>query len=404
MPGVRSLVELASAACVKNVRLLEGVGYLPYENVRHLLMRVDSAKQLRRIELNSPQLDGQTGELWLRLIEKDFPIEFRAKAYKPQDPTKWFKVWEKYQRDHDKAIAESEANFRDAIVGIQQEKAKNTSKIVESRLLPRKVPTKRWGSGGGSGTLGNGALTFGGGSRTRTHNGASVMRKVRREVREIAAIHGSLSKVTPAGGQRAASSAVLKAPQAMINERRRAAQPEFKRLPPKAVTEHEERATFISDSEDGEDGDLFDADGDDEETAKRPKPVTFRSAAPKQAAAKPSAARSAATSLLKSRRQAGSSSSSTRPIPATKPRPIPSAPDPTKSSTSPSKPRPSVGGSGPSASAKQPSAAAPSTSSSSRPAAARASSPPSAISAQSPPRPPKRKAADIFMKPRKRNS
>uniref|UniRef100_A0A8H7N8X2 Elongin-A n=1 Tax=Bionectria ochroleuca TaxID=29856 RepID=A0A8H7N8X2_BIOOC len=139
---VRSLVDLATAACIKNIRGLEGVGdYLPYENVRHILLRVENAHQLRRIELNSPQIEGKTGEIWLKLIEKDFPIEYRARGYKPQDPKKWFKVWEKYKREHDDSVKESAMKLKDAFAGLRQDREKNTSKIVERRLLPRSGAT-----------------------------------------------------------------------------------------------------------------------------------------------------------------------------------------------------------------------------------------------------------------------
>ncbi|VUC33823.1 unnamed protein product [Clonostachys rosea] len=257
---VRSLVDLATAACIKNIRGLEGVGdYLPYENVRHILLRVENAHQLRRIELNSPQIEGKTGEIWLKLIEKDFPIEYRARGYKPQDPKKWFKVWEKYKREHDDSVKESAMKLKDAFAGLKQDREKNTSKIVERRLLPRSGatgPPRRYGPREGT----SNSLMFGSGSRTKTLSGAGVMRKVRREVKEIANIHGSLSK-SVRGPVR--HSGVNKAPTSMVNAYKRAARPAQapSRPPPQeppkvpsAVTEHEARATFISDSEDDDNG------------------------------------------------------------------------------------------------------------------------------------------------------
>ncbi|CAG9938473.1 unnamed protein product [Clonostachys rosea f. rosea IK726] len=257
---VRSLVDLATAACIKNIRGLEGVGdYLPYENVRHILLRVENAHQLRRIELNSPQIEGKTGEIWLKLIEKDFPIEYRARGYKPQDPKKWFKVWEKYKREHDDSVKESAMKLKDAFAGLRQDREKNTSKIVERRLLPRSGatgPPRRYGPREGT----SNSLMFGSGSRTKTLSGAGVMRKVRREVKEIANIHGSLSK-SVRGPVR--HSGVNKAPVSMVNAYKRAARPAQapSRPPPQepprvpsAVTEHEARATFISDSEDDDNG------------------------------------------------------------------------------------------------------------------------------------------------------
>ncbi|CAH0050001.1 unnamed protein product [Clonostachys solani] len=282
---VRSLVDLATAACIKNIRGLEGVGdYLPYENVRQILLRVENAHQLRHIELNSPQIEGKTGEIWLKLIEKDFPIEYRARGYKPQDPKKWFKVWEKYKREHDESVKESAMKLKDAFAGLKEDREKNTSKIVERRLLPRSGatgPPRRYGPREGT----SNSLMFGSGSRTKTLSGAGVMRKVRREVKEIANIHGSLSK-SVRGNVR--HSGVNKAPASMVNAYKRAARPAqapsrpTPKEPPKvpsAVTEHEARATFISDSEDDDNGGdyLFD-DSERQHQPSSRKPIMRQSA------------------------------------------------------------------------------------------------------------------------------
>lgn len=297
---VKSLSELATAACLKNLKELGSIGdYLPYEAVRHLLLKIESAHQLRQIELSSPQIQGHTGEIWLKLIEKDFPLEYKAKAYKPQNPDKWYRVWEKYKRDHDAALEESENKLKNALAGLRQDKEKNTSRIIERKLLPKSV---KLGGGkrlfGGPREAHSNYLSFNSGSRTKTVNGASVMRKVRREVKEIATIHGALSRPNRAPTQRLQ---MRKAPESMVNDYRRASQPQYRSSalspePPSAVAEHEERATFISDSEEDEEGngDLF----DDEVAKMPPKP------------AKKFVAQSAATSLLKRRPNTSQATSS----------------------------------------------------------------------------------------------
>ncbi|KAK9439214.1 RNA polymerase II transcription factor SIII, subunit A [Metarhizium brunneum] len=297
---VKSLSELATAACLKNLKELGSIGdYLPYEAVRHLLLKIESAHQLRQIELSSPQIQGHTGEIWLKLIEKDFPLEYKAKAYKPQNPDKWYRVWEKYKRDHDAALEESENKLKNALAGLRQDKEKNTSRIIERKLLPKSVklggPKRPFG---GPREAHSNSLSFNSGSRTKTVNGASVMRKVRREVKEIATIHGALSRPNRAPTQRLQ---MRKAPESMVNDYRRASQPQYRSSalspePPSAVAEHEERATFISDSEEDEEGN---GDLSDDEVAKMPaKP------------AKKFVAQSAATSLLKRRPNTSQATSS----------------------------------------------------------------------------------------------
>ncbi|KAF5023581.1 hypothetical protein F66182_4339 [Fusarium sp. NRRL 66182] len=268
----KSLLELATSACIKNIRELDTVGDLPYPAVRIILLKVDNAKQLRNIELNSPQIQGETGEVWLKLIKHEFPMEVKQKAYKPPNPQKWYRVYEKYKADHQKALMESEAKLKNALMGLKEDKEKNTSKIVDDRrLLPRGGrigPKKAWGFGARDP---NGStLNFTRGSRTKTHNGASVMRKVRRETKEIASIHGALSRPSQATNS---LTKIRQAPAAMINDYRRAAQPPIrapipKPAPSEAVMAHEERAQYITDSESDDDGGgdgLFDDEDDGDE-------------------------------------------------------------------------------------------------------------------------------------------
>ncbi|KAG8421471.1 hypothetical protein J3458_003350 [Metarhizium acridum] len=398
---VKSLSELATAACLKNLKELGSIGdYLPYEAVRHLFLKIESAHQLRQIELSSPQIQGHTGEIWLKLIEKDFPLEYKAKAYKPQNPDKWYRVWEKYKRDHDAALEESENKLKNALAGLRQDKEKNTSRIIERKLLPKSV---KLGGGkkpfSGPREAHSNYLSFNSGSRTKTVNGASVMRKVRREVKEIATIHGALSRPIRAPTQRLQ---MRKAPEFMVNDYRRAAQPQYRSSalspePPSAVAEHEERATFISDSEEDEEsnGDLF----DDEVAKMPPKP------------AKKFVAQSAATSLLKRRpntSQATSSPSTTiKRVSASN-----AASSPVKNTSSlTNKFNRSAGKSPPASSPKPQSRAATNHENNSSneskaspplPAASGSSLPPHAESVAPRVMPRKRKAVDVFMRRKKR--
>ncbi|KAF1738883.1 Elongin-A [Beauveria bassiana] len=290
---VKSLYEMATAVAVKNIESIVSIGYLSYASVRHILLKVDNARQLRQIELNCPQLHGETGELWLRLIEKDFPLEFKAKAYMPKSQDKWFKVWEKYKVDHDRSIRESEEQLRAALMGLRQDKEKNTSKIVEGRFLPSDAirPKKRNGPKDHT----TGVLTFGGGSRTKTLTGAGVMRKARREAREVRNIQGALSRSVVAPIRLLEKQHLKAPPPAMVRERRIAAQPAFRtpeteereqrlqELEKKraaALEEHSQRAAYITDSEE-------DSDMDQEPTYKPPKqrvtPVSATLAGPSSA-------------------------------------------------------------------------------------------------------------------------
>lgn len=421
-------MELATGVCVKNLKGLESIGdYLPYEAVRHILLKIDSAYQLRQVELNSPQIQGETGEIWLKIIEKDFPLEYKAKAYKPQNADKWYRVWEKYKKDHDTALQESENKLKNALAGLRQDKEKNTSRIVERKFLPRagRVGPKKTLATGPRESHSN-VLSFNAGSRTKTINGASVMRKVRREVKEIATIHGALSK--PIRGPTRLSH-IHKAPASMMNDYRRAAQPQFRTSAraselPSAVEEHEERATFISDSEEDDDEGSFD-EPEMPKAASKPtkshvaqsaatsllkrKATSFRTGQASASSARPSKpSQSSSASETSVRAQPGSSSvaSPTKrgasslankfrsPVAKSQAAPSPSSPQPKIKAQTSEPPKPAQYLPRTQTSPPLPAAAGPS----SPPAIERL--PPATLAVDGPPR--KRKAVDVFMRPKKR--
>jgi elongin-A len=394
---VRSLMELATSVCLKNIKEIQSVGdYLPFHKLRPILIKVESAYQLRQIEINSPHIEGETGELWIKLIERDFPLEYKRTAYKPNHPSKWYKVWEKYKRDHDEAIKESERKLKLSLEGLQENKDRNTSRIVDrkdKKYLPREPGTKRhW-----SQRQLPSNQTFGGGKRTSTSTGAGVMRKVRREVKELKIIHGTFSKT---GRRPMPQAQVAAAPSAMVDDVRRAAQPSVipqQAVPSAAVAEYEQRAVSLSDSDDdGDDGgEFFD---------RHQRPVKRPIASSKANATRATARPSAITSASSSKRGSGLLSNSYKPPAArdtftrviSKPTPE-SKPKAAPADERPPATRPAQQQQRPKRQASPPPPSVPASSS-------RASPPPAAAAAtatsERPPR--KRKAVDVFMRPRKR--
>ncbi|KAK0392452.1 hypothetical protein NLU13_1947 [Sarocladium strictum] len=316
---VKSLLDLAMATIFKNIKELNNAGDLPYETLRPILLKVDSARQLRQLELNSPQIEGETGEVWLKLIEKDFPMEYRAHLFKPPDASKWYKVYDKYKKIHDRSLQESEAKLRQALEGLKEDREKNTSKIVNQKVLPRVVKKR---NGPRDHTVST--MTFNRGSRTKTLTGAGVMRKVRRETKEIANIHGSLSKVIRTTARPAGASQIRQAPTAMVNDYQRATKPAYRPTPkapaetPAIVRQHEARATYISDSGSDDEGGYEDDDVFDGRQATKggfirakPSPAMAghgnKSAPPSRLSSKPS------STLLSARRGTGLLSSGPSP-------------------------------------------------------------------------------------------
>ncbi|KAK1658603.1 RNA polymerase II transcription factor SIII subunit A [Colletotrichum godetiae] len=274
MAPTKSLAELCIAMCQRHITELSSVGngdVLQYHHVRDILLRVINPAQLREIELNSPFIQGETSELWLRLIKKEFPSESHEKNYAPKNPSKWYKIYERYAEERREAQQQAEAELLARVQGLRQKKDNNVSRIVDpklARFLPKPPKTGRTFSTQPRGKKElPSTLSWAAGSRMKTTTGASVMKKARREAKEIKGIRSTMA--VPTGMIRAPR--LKQAPPSMAAEHRISSQPIFRPTstssrPPTHSTyaTPQSKATYVSDSsdgEDGEDGDLFSDEG-----------------------------------------------------------------------------------------------------------------------------------------------
>lgn len=280
MPPPKSLAELCLEACQKHISQLTSFGdgdfLLPPHYVRDLLSRIWDPAQLRTIEINSPQV--ATTEAWQRLVAKEFPVESRDKNYFPKNPTKWYKIYEKYTMERQLSRQEAEDQLRRQFQGLQDKKESRVSRLVDDpKFLPRPPKTGRtFGtSARPSGRDAPSTLRFGGGTRTKMNTGAGVLRKARRQAAEH---HLKLGGVLARPVSRAPTGTVIRAPVGMVNAHRIAAQPAFRArssLQQNAADIRESsrpnpKANYISDSSDNE---LWSEDEQDDEQPRQGKRV-----------------------------------------------------------------------------------------------------------------------------------
>ena len=57
-----------------------------------MLLRVENPDQLRQIEMASPQIAGEDGEIWMEYIKRDI-AKWQDKAHEPKNPKNWYKVY-----------------------------------------------------------------------------------------------------------------------------------------------------------------------------------------------------------------------------------------------------------------------------------------------------------------------
>ncbi|KAI8632590.1 hypothetical protein F5Y19DRAFT_369487 [Xylariaceae sp. FL1651] len=205
------------------------IGATPYSVLRPILLKVDSAAQLRRLEVNSPHLEGDTTECWKRLIARDFPVLSEKYRYAPSNPKSWHKIYAKYQHTDAKAKRIAEEKLKDAFKSIKKEKEDNLSQVInyDSRKLPRlprdvKPQVGIRARGSGRGGPDNNELRFTGGSRTKTNTPKSLLKRAMREAKEIST-RNRLNTTT--GASQVRPGQIIRAPQGMIQEKVNKARP-----------------------------------------------------------------------------------------------------------------------------------------------------------------------------------
>ncbi|TAQ89635.1 hypothetical protein B7494_g2048 [Chlorociboria aeruginascens] len=236
------LVDSCIKACIKNIRSLVDVGDFEYWKIRTVLQRIDSPEQLRQVELNSPQIQGEDAELWQAFISRDIP-NWRSKNYAPKNPLKWYQVYQKYKKEQRQEIARDEEILRNTMLGIKKAQEANVSKVVDLRSLPKVPKDPRMLANNGGVPIGgrkNGfvkpgatSLVWNAGSKTKMSDGQSVLTRARREAREISQ-RGRLAK--PSHELKGRAGQVQKAPAGMVNEYRKAAEPQLRILSRKKMS------------------------------------------------------------------------------------------------------------------------------------------------------------------------
>ncbi|KAI9824892.1 MAG: hypothetical protein M1832_001497 [Thelocarpon impressellum] len=136
-----SLLRLAKKKCIANIQGINDVGGQPYEQVRDVLLQVQNPEQLRRIEENSPQIQGQTGEIWLRYIQRDVQ-NYDLWFFPPAEAKNWSRTYQTLKKNADADLARSEEKLSREMKALARERAKKTSQLVPLAELPR-LPTKR---------------------------------------------------------------------------------------------------------------------------------------------------------------------------------------------------------------------------------------------------------------------
>jgi len=146
MPAV-SLYDLAKKRLIQNIHMLEDIGDLPYSFLAPVLKHIQIPDQLAELEETCPQIVGETGEIWLRFIERDIP-GWEKKPHQPRDPKNWSKVYKKLKKDAEREDNAQKEMLKGQLQALQKDRKANQTAIVDPRVGYTARP-RRFGTSSG---------------------------------------------------------------------------------------------------------------------------------------------------------------------------------------------------------------------------------------------------------------
>lgn len=145
---VPTLFALAKTRLVQNIHMLEDIGDIPYAFLAPVLRQIQVPDQLAQLEANCPQIQGETGEIWLRLIKRDIP-GWQKKPHQPRDPKNWSKVYRKLKREAEKEAEAQQEELRQKMQALQKDRHGHQTTIVDTKFnLPAAARRPAWSFGG----------------------------------------------------------------------------------------------------------------------------------------------------------------------------------------------------------------------------------------------------------------
>jgi hypothetical protein len=155
--GARSLFQQAKAQVIRNIGQLVDAGDTPVQLLLPILRHVKDPEQLAELEENSPQLKGETGDLWMALIKRDVPSwnkfmfsEPRAngKCWTEEElkPKLAYRHYERLVRRQEEEDQKTLDILRSST--LNNEKEQQAKKLVILETMPQLGPRKRAGGSG----------------------------------------------------------------------------------------------------------------------------------------------------------------------------------------------------------------------------------------------------------------
>ncbi|KIW05458.1 uncharacterized protein PV09_03347 [Verruconis gallopava] len=215
-----SLERLCTNTAIRNLNRIDekGLGVTPWRLLKPILNKCENPKMLAEWEKNSPQIRGETGDIWLKFIKRDIP-NWREKLHAPSNPELWSEVYQELKREADMEESQAGKVLMDKMSRIKRDEA-------EWKVAPptQAIPEKKGRNKGIAmqfqrGSDNNG-LRFTTGSKTK-----DFMQSVRRQAAESKLQKsGVLARPTKFLRDDTTAKKIFHAPQHMVEDKQRQAE------------------------------------------------------------------------------------------------------------------------------------------------------------------------------------
>jgi elongin-A len=214
-----SLKRQCTATAVRNLKRIDedGLGDTPWHLLLPIINKCDDPQVLRAWEVNTPQIRGKTGDIWLKFIKRDVP-GWRTKPHEPKDPQSWYKVYRKLKAEADEEEHRAEDLLKAKMAGIRKDEA--TWRVAApTKAIPEKQSRHKGVAMQFQRGSDNNGLRFTTGTKTK-----DFMQSVRRQAAESKLQKsGVLARPSNMLNNSAAPRSIAKAPQYMVEDRQRQA-------------------------------------------------------------------------------------------------------------------------------------------------------------------------------------
>jgi len=137
-----SLVAMCKNKLMKEVDNLTDIGNIPFELIQPVLQRISRPDQLRKLEISCSQLQGKTGDIWMKLIQRD--AGKHAESIENADIKDWYKTYIELKARQDRDNEKARDVLAARMSAIHKQNNQNKAELdLDGTLVPENSPNRK---------------------------------------------------------------------------------------------------------------------------------------------------------------------------------------------------------------------------------------------------------------------